>query len=100
MSSAKWIPVAKAAEIEGSTLRAFQEWMRRWNLDTETANKIKRRHGKVELNSLIAALDEDAQRFDQGERVQAAYRALHHNSNLGAGRRRKSSAISQKGETQ
>lgn len=98
MTAPKWIPVAQAADIEGGTLKSFQEWMRSWNLNTATANKVKRRHGKVELNSLIAALDEDAQRFDQGERVQAAYRALSSNSNLGAGRRRKTSALNQKGE--
>lgn len=89
----KWIPVSQAAEIEGSSLKAFQEWLRKWNLNTETAHKVKRRHGKVELGSLIGALEEDAHRFDQGERVQAAYRALHLNSNLGAGRRRKSQGV-------
>lgn len=90
----KWISLEKACKIEGSDTPAkMRDWLRRWNGRTDTTNKVRRRHGKVEEHSLRAAMAEDENRFSEKDRaVESAYMAL------ASGKPRRSTANARKGE--
>ena len=60
----KWATLEKAVEmgIEGSSdVKQLTRWIDHWNKRLDTVNKVGRRYGKVELNSLAAAVAEDCQ---------------------------------------
>lgn len=60
----EWITLEDALKIEHRpNTYQLSRWMKRWNENPNTVNKIRRRHAMVEKNSLIAAQNEDETRF-------------------------------------
>ena len=74
----QWIPLHEAVNIEGSSsTKRLSEWISKWNSRTDTIKKVRRRSGKVELQSLIAALEEDEEKFGGlGQNTREAMRDL------------------------
>ena len=66
----EWVDLETARQIEGSpTTYQFSRWLTTWNNNPETANKVRRRFARVEKASLVAALNEDEERFSRGGRA-------------------------------
>jgi hypothetical protein len=62
----EWLKLEKARKITGhETHGAWEKWLHRWNLDNPTM-LVMVRPGYVELNSLRAALNEQAARYTPG----------------------------------
>lgn len=72
----QWLTTEDARSHDGRRPMAFRNWLSRWNQDPTTKNKIRRRHGLIELNSLKAAWAEDEERFSQAEAKKAARQRL------------------------
>ena len=66
----EWITLEDALKIEHRpNTYQLSRWMKRWNENPNTVNKIRRRHAMVEKNSLIAAQEEDEKRFQRSEQI-------------------------------
>lgn len=59
----RYIPTGQAAEITGKTVAGFASWLKRWN-DREKF-QIRRIHGGVEYNDLLAALQIENRKHEE-----------------------------------
>jgi transposase-like protein len=62
MSIPAYVSVSKAAERLDMTPEAFGEWVRRWNRENPD-RLIRRMHGRVRQDDLVAALEIEESEF-------------------------------------